>query len=602
MRKIKSLEEYKSEMLNKTFGWLTVLDVFRDENNNRVCKCQCKCGNVVIKDMRKICKGHTTSCGCYNSSKEKSNKLKQSWKDNPDRCIKQSEKLKRYYIDHPELAKELGNNISEWYKNNSDLVKQKAENFSQWCKDNKEFVSELGKRHSQLYKDNPNLGKQAGEKISKFYKENPDKLRQRILKHKNTLKNNPEIQINITNKYKQWCKDNPDRVKDIAFKNSKFYKKLRQSADLSSIIEHIHPDQQQDFINGEFTSQSLIKTKCPNCGNYAGHCIHNVFHFKTSQLVTLPLCKQCYTSLTSNTSKYESEIAEYISTFYNGELIRNSRDIISPLELDLYYPEKKIAIEFNGDYWHSEQCGKEKNYHFNKFKLCKEKGIRLVSIFEHDWNLKNDKVKSILRSIFSQKNKIYARNCACKKLDIYTKSDFINKYHFNGDVQTGNISYGLYYNNELISVMSFGKSRYRNLFNKSNEKYELIRFCTKDNYLIVGGASKLFSHFINDYNPDYVVCYSDNDFFDGNVYNKLGFKLKSLGENSIDYVWVNNEECLSRYQTMSYKLLNKFPQYQNCIVEKDSIEKYIMEDLGYNRIYRCGNSVWEFRRNKNDKE
>ena len=142
---------------------------------------------------------------------------------------------------------------------------------------------------------------------------------------------------------------------------------------------------------------STVETKCPKCGKYDIHSFNNVYHLK-SETYTPRLCHSCYKSL--STSKYEDEIADYISTFYSGELIRNSRNVISPLELDLYYPDKKIAIEFNGDYWHNESRVTS-DYHYNKFKKCFDSGIILVSIFEHEWLSNKELIKDYLIDLFN---------------------------------------------------------------------------------------------------------------------------------------------------------------------------------------------------------
>ena len=199
----------------------------------------------------------------------------------------------------------------------------------------------------------------------------------------------------------------------------------------------------------------------------------------------------------------------------------------------------------------------------------------------------------LLRDAFSESIKIYARKCIAKQLSYQEKSEFINKYHFDGDSHQGNIAYGLFYRDELVSVMSFGKLRGQNSLSSKDSYYELVRFVTKSNYHITGGASKLFNIFIREFSPKYVLCYSDNDFFTGVTYERLGFKLKSLGEKSLDYQWYDKTDCLSRYSCMTSKLLQKYPQYKemNIIGSK---EKFIMEDLGYYRIYRCGNSIWEY--------
>jgi hypothetical protein len=141
--------------------------------------------------------------------------------------------------------------------------------------------------------------------------------------------------------------------------------------------------------------------------------------------------------------------------------------------------------------------------------------------------------------------------------------------------------------------MSFGKLRGQNSLRNNKNHYELIRFVTMPCITVVGGASKLFRHFIKDYNPEYVLCYSDNDFFTGDVYKNLGFKLKSYGENLIDYVWSSCSDYRTRYQTMPRKLLRLYQEYSSIEIS-GSKEDYIMEALGYYKIYRCGNSVWEW--------
>lgn len=113
------------------------------------------------------------------------------------------------------------------------------------------------------------------------------------------------------------------------------------------------------------------------------------------------MCSRCRSSQYS--SYAEKEIADYISTFYSGECTKNSRSIIYPFELDLYYPEKKIAIEFNGDYWHnSNHC--DELYHYNKFKRCLESGVTLVSIYESEWRYCLDNIRNYLIDLFNHRS------------------------------------------------------------------------------------------------------------------------------------------------------------------------------------------------------
>lgn len=349
-----------------------------------------------------------------------------------------------------------------------------------------------------------------------------------VEKRLQTFQNNSDIQDTINKKRIPWYKDNSDKVKLISEKISNTFKQKRVNSDFSLLLNRVHPDYIQPLLDGDINSLSEILIKCPLCGEYDKHPLHNIFRINSNDIkpYSRNLCNKCYSNISQ--SSPELEIKSFINSIYNGKCIENSRSIIPPFELDLYYPENNIAIEFNGNYWHDENH-KQKDYHFNKFKLCKENGIRLISVFESDWRNNRDKIINILKDTFIENTAIYARNFSINKLDYKTKSDFVNKYHFYGDSNQGTISYGLYYNNELVSVMSFGKMRGQNKLHNNKDHYELVRFVTKDSIRVIGGASKLFKKFISEYQPVYIICYSDNDFFTGETYHKLGFKLKSLG-------------------------------------------------------------------------
>lgn len=627
----RSLDDLKNELVGKVYGLFTILDVVTDDNKVK-CVCRCQCGNIRLIMPCIITKGRISSCGCVRQSKEyrdkMSNKSKEWANNHPEKVKEISSKIKQYYNDNPDKRVQVGINTSNWAKSNPDKIAEKAARFSEWCKANpdrlearsikyKEWckqnpnsVQEIGNKISewcknnpdkvlartekikQYYKDNPATVTNIANKCKQWYNDNPDIVHEMVEKRLQTFQNNPDIQDTINKKRVQWYKDNPDKVKLISEKISSTFKQKRINNDFSLLLNKVHPDYIQSLLNGDINSLSEILIKCPICGEYDKHSFHNIFRINSNDIKpnSHNLCHKCYANISQ--SSPELEIKDIINTMYNGRCIENSRSIIPPLELDLYYPEKNIAIEFNSNYWHDENH-KPKNYHFNKFKLCKDKNIRLVSIYESDWFNKRDNIINLLKNIFIESKIIYARNCTISKLDYKTKSEFINEYHFYGDSNQGTISYGLYYNNELVSVMSFGKLRGQNKLHNNKDHYELVRFVTKCNIRIIGGASKLFKKFISEYQPVYIICYSDNDFFTGETYNKLGFKLKSLGK-SIDYQWVKGTKALSRYECMTNKLLEKYDKYRNINIT-GSIEDYVMHDLGYNKLYRCGNSIWEYK-------
>ena len=236
----------------------------------------------------------------------------------------------------------------------------------------------------------------APKKISEWRKSNPDKL------------------VEISNKTKEWNKSNREVLLKRDSKNSFFYKSLRITTDFTELLNIIHPYYVNDLLSGKLDTRSIIKTKCPVCGNYCEHTFNNVFRIKTCKLKNdrAPCCHNCRPI--RSTSSRENELYEFIKSFYSGKCIRNYRDLLYPYELDLYYPEKKIAVEFNGDYWHSRQNGKSDDYHYRKFKKCLSKGILLISIFESALNNNADNIKSYIQDVFNQReNKLSYYNDSC---------------------------------------------------------------------------------------------------------------------------------------------------------------------------------------------
>ena len=235
-------------------------------------------------------------------------------------------------------------------------------------------------------------------------------------------------------------------------------------------------------------------------------------------------------------SDVETKLLEFIKENYDGEIIENSRNIINPYELDIYLPELKLAFEFNGVYWHNELY-KDKNYHLMKTESCLEKGIQLIHIWEDKWNYKQDIVKSmILNKLVKTPNKIFARKTQIKEInDNILVRNFLETNHLQGFVGSS-VKLGLFYENELVSLMTIGKKR--NLMkSKSQEgEYELLRFCTKLNINVIGGASKLFKYFLKNYSFTEITTYADRSHSQGNLYETLGFEFVSKTPPNYYYV------------------------------------------------------------------
>lgn len=240
-------------------------------------------------------------------------------------------------------------------------------------------------------------------------------------------------------------------------------------------------------------------------------------------------------------SRSEKDVLSEIKKIYSGQIIENTKSILKDkdknyYEIDIYIPDLKIGIEYNGSYWHSSLC-KDKYYHENKSKIAEECGIRLIQIYQHEWeNLElRNKIIQMLRIAFNQvENKIYARNCDIKQISNLDAKLFNEKTHLQGH-RNAQVTYGLFYNSELVQLMSFSKTRYnRNL--KNDNDWEIIRGCPGSNNIVVGGVSKLFSHFIKDYNPDRIFSYCDFNKFNGKSYESIGMRF--IGYTGPDMKWL----------------------------------------------------------------
>lgn len=291
-----------------------------------------------------------------------------------------------------------------------------------------------------------------------------------------------------------------------------------------------------------------------------------------------------YVEYLNTMSEFELQVKEFISSL-GIEYISNDRNVLNPKELDIFIPDKHLAIECNGDY-HHDSTHKSKDYHQNKTLQCLEKGIYLIHIFEHEWKNESThlKIKNLIKqSLGIYRVRLYARNTVVKEIPNYTANDFLNKYHLQGIVNA-TTCLGLYYNNELVQVMTFGRSRFN-----SNYDVELLRLCTKADYLIVGGASKLFKYYINKYKVKNIVSYCDISKFTGNVYEQLGFKYDGL--TAINYMYADHTRTiiLNRLQCTKQKLI------ENKWGTEEQTEEEIMAQHNYVKIYSCGNKryIWQ---------
>jgi len=225
---------------------------------------------------------------------------------------------------------------------------------------------------------------------------------------------------------------------------------------------------------------------------------------------------------------------------------------------------------------------KEKKYHLNKTEECEKHGIQLVHIWEDNWNNKQDVVKSmILNKLYKTPNKIYARKTEVKEItDNKLIREFLDKNHLQGFIGS-KVKLGLFLDNELVSLMTFGKRRVVMGKKSTNDgEYELLRFCNKLNINIIGGASKLFKHFIRNYKPKEITTYADRSHSNGNLYEVLGFDF--VGETQPNYYYVIDGIRKHRFNFRKDVLIKQG-------FDPNKTEHQIMIDRKIYKIFDSGN-------------
>lgn len=309
-----------------------------------------------------------------------------------------------------------------------------------------------------------------------------------------------------------------------------------------------------------------------------------------------------------NLQKYGTKYPVVLYSYMNGKTISNinkavyqqlvDNNIDCELEKRIndnsydIFVKPNILLEIDPTYTHNSSIGpimfgnqtnpKDKNYHKNKTINAVNNGYRCIHIW--DWEDKNKIISSL-----QHKSNIYARKCTIKEIDKKQCDEFLNSYHIQNTCNRQTIRLGLYYNQELVQVMTFGKPRYN-----KNYEYELLRLCTKFKVNVIGGASKLFKYFLNNYNPKSIVSYCDLSKFSGDVYKILGMSLKRISSPSKHWYNTKTKRHITDnlLRQRGFSQLHKDNDY--LIHKKGDDNNELMLDAGYVVIYDCGQATYEW--------
>lgn len=279
-----------------------------------------------------------------------------------------------------------------------------------------------------------------------------------------------------------------------------------------------------------------------------------------------------------NTSKQEIDLYESLKSFYAGDILRNVRNVISPKELDIYIPKYNLAIELCGAYWHNEKFRTNKISHYEKWKMCYDNGIQLLTFWDIEYENKKPQIISFIKSkmgIFD--TRVYARNLIFKELDA-KQYIFFEENHIQGGKCNIGRNFGLLdKSGNILGCASYAQHH------RDSTKYTLNRLAFKSGVQVVGGVGKLLKNSLGLIDRD-VVTWSDNRYSTGEIYEKNGFSFDA--NLPVDYCYFDNK---------TNKIMSKQSNKKSNInCPKDMTEKEYCLSIGRYRLWDCGKKRWVY--------
>lgn len=312
------------------------------------------------------------------------------------------------------------------------------------------------------------------------------------------------------------------------------------------------------------TQDSLLRVACEKCG--------------TEDVVSFFNIKRCWRCRCCNPigSKQQIDISNYVKSL--GFNVENStRNVIPPLELDLWIPEKKVAIEYHGLYWHSGGLDEifDKKQHRRKYEVCASSGIKLVQIFSDEW-IKNEEIcRSIIKNALG-KNEILlnARDCKVEEIDHVSAKEFLDSTHISGYTRCKH-KFGLVHKEHGLVGVATTRTPIQVKWGRLSE---LARMSFSKGVSVRGGASKLLS-VVKEASLgegfEGVLSYADLRFGSGSVYEKCGFA--EAGETSLNYWYTDGHRRFDRFEFRAKPGIS---------------ENEVALEAGVRQVWGCGNKIF----------
>jgi hypothetical protein len=502
-------------------------------------------------------------CAVCNTNLAKYNEKKAKYVACSEKCtIENSKKILNQVKSNDNYQEKLKTKFIENYgvdnPSKSDLIKKKIveshnEKFGKLAVHLEKSQQAL---KNKIKKDKDSIVKRHKENfIKKYGVDNPAKLEIFTNKAKKT---------NIT----LYGVDNPAKLPSIKDKIKKTV--LEKYNSESYLLSLDYQNKKLSYFKSYFQEKIGNDYKIISYNNLECNILHlecnNTFTIHNKLLSERIIHKRviCNNCNKKSCSQEELQIEDFLKTL-GIKFEKNNRNKIKPFEIDFFFSDKNIGIEYNRLFFHSSKF-KDKNYHYQKYRLAKDNNIDLIQIPSNYFLQKREITENFIKvrlGITHNFIKIQARKCKINLVPVKEQREFLNNNHFLGYTQS-TVTIGLYCDRNLVQLISF---------KRFNNYWELNRLCTKNNTLVIGGIRRLFKYFVKNYAPKNIITYNDVSLFKGDIYEKLGFNLVHLSRPNYCYtdgeIMISKQSLRKNEKELAKK--NCLYKYYNCGIEKYSL-------------------------------
>lgn len=308
-----------------------------------------------------------------------------------------------------------------------------------------------------------------------------------------------------------------------------------------------------------------LKFVCVNCGTE-----------QTKSLAMLEESPVCFTC-SPKESRGQREIYDFVSSL-STDAVLSDRSLIAPSEIDVLVPSARLAIEYNGLYWHSVSNIPDRNYHENKRKLVEAAGHRFFMIYEDEWRDHRVILEGMLRHRLGFVQEVLdARKLQVEELDGAASKAFFSASHLEGHARSSSCLGLLDSSGRVVAAMSLRRPFHAS---RAESSLEVARSACLPGVSIRGWIGKLTSASLKKANEEGIktlISYVDARVGDGKSYLSAGWRLESSPVRP-RFWWTDYHHRFNRFK-------------YRADARNGLSEATVAKEAGVVEIWGCGNYV-----------